>query len=67
MATSPQTSKLFDDGSVIAPQAEMGKPAVVAATAALLQELRHQVAAQRLSREDVGEVLRRVWFKFYQD
>jgi hypothetical protein len=67
MATPKQPASLFGDGSPTAPFPELGKAAVVAATAALLQELRDQVEVQRLSREDVGEVLRRVWFKFYQD
>ena len=57
---------LFDDASVIAPRPETSRPGVVDATALVLTVLLGAVDLHRLSREEVGEVLRRVWYEVFQ-
>lgn len=62
-----EESGQVEGGKVEAPpRCEMGSPRVLTATSAMLQELDDLVAEHRLSREEVGEVLRRVWYRVYQ-
>lgn len=66
MAKQHSTSSLFDGGSENAPHPEKWNREVVNVTQNLLVVLQCAIDQRLLGREEVAEVLRRVWYEIFQ-